>query len=128
MDEGISLLNNPEAKLLILILDSLKPCDTLTGMTEPIFSVFFKDFINRFELDDQYYKPYSPRRGGATAHWQMHRNYTLTQALGRWNDASLQILHAGRSAFCSKYVSTAKSRVAKICKTATPSSCMKCVE
>ena len=65
------------------MFESLGEGEHLVGMTEHQFRREFAIGLTALQLDADEVKPYSLRRGGATAHYQRFGQWERTQHLGR---------------------------------------------
>ena len=82
--EGVTIETPLVVLLCELAFSSLPPHASLLGYTEPLFRRRFASLVKSFYLDPAAVKPYSLRRGGATAHYKRHLNMELTCLQGRW--------------------------------------------
>ena len=82
----------------------MKPSEQVLGLPEHLFRDVFRLLCAKFRLSPELYKPYSLRRGGATAFYTKTDNYQRTQTIGRWNSPNT----------CRIYVQEALAAAAKI--------------
>ena len=80
------VVNDPIlVRLLMLVVRPLSPGDRITGVSMPRFRALFEAGVVALGLDPAF-KPYSARRGGATADFRSHGNIGMTMVRGRWRD------------------------------------------
>ena len=68
------------------LLKGLGPADPILRMSLPEFRAAFAEAVSFVGLPCQF-KPYSLRRGGATAHFHEGGSMDATQEIDRWSDA-----------------------------------------
>jgi len=83
--EGVRITQSLLAKLLAIAVQGLLPGDTILRRTQTQFRTIFAQLVAEAKLDKGY-KPYSLRRGGATAWFRASASLDATAERGRWNN------------------------------------------
>ena len=91
-------------------LDGMASSQLVLGVSRYIFASRFSDALSRMGLEDCKYTLGSLRAGGATHHFQQHRNLGELQFLGRWTAAST-LQHYLMEAFSAHVTLQAKANV-----------------
>ena len=85
--ESVTVDDPVVVRLLAVLLLNKKPGDRLLSVSQATFRKKFADYIKELGLDDYDFKPYSLRRGGATAHFRHFGQLSRTVVRGRWASA-----------------------------------------
>ena len=71
---------------ILAVVSTLKPDDTLLGLSSLEFRSFFSSALQALKLGQYGFRPYSIRRGGACHHLRMFSDLELTLFRGRWGN------------------------------------------
>ena len=83
--ESVLLEESWLVTFLMLVTEDLEPRDPVIKESPPAFRVIFNELLKRLGLEAFKFRPYSLRRGGATAAYRAGVPLTRVAMKGRWN-------------------------------------------
>ena len=92
-EESVVINDTTVARFVHHMLQHVAPGDTILQGSAAGFRRVFQLLLEGLELTEFGFKPYSLRRGGATAHFAAHRNMAATLLMGRWRDSEVARLY-----------------------------------
>jgi hypothetical protein len=84
--ESVLIRNSALTRCLARYLQSLLPGDRVAKREPSQFRMLFQAACVELGIEKEEFKPYSLRRGGASHHFRVFGNMSLTSELGRWSD------------------------------------------
>ena len=101
-DEGLIIENRSLIQMLAVVTRPLAAGDRILPFSDSLMRRNFAETCRHFELDPDDFKPYSLRRGGATAYYRALSDMPRTVLRGRWGDARTALIYIQESlALCA---------------------------
>ncbi len=108
--ESVTILDKRLLPILMVYLSRLKQGDKLLQRTQAEFRNKFAQGLRALHIEEWEFKPYSLRRGGATAHFLENGTLSSTTVRGRWGNARTARVYINEAAAVMASISNSVTR------------------